>query len=166
MPQAEPNPGNENLAQIREAVRALCGKFPGAYWRALDRERAYPTEFVAALTKAGFLAALIPEQYGGSGLPMSAAAAILEEIHASGCNGAACHAQMYTMGTVLRHGSAEKKARYMPGIAKGSLRLQAFGVTEPTSGTDTLSLRTTALRDGDDSYVVNGQKIWTSRAEH
>ena len=154
-----------DLAPIREAVRALCANFPGAYWRALDRERAYPTEFVAALTKAGFLAALIPEQYGGSGLPMSAAAAILEEIHASGCNGAACHAQMYTMGTVLRHGSAEQKERYLPGIARGELRLQAFGVTEPTSGTDTLSLRTTATRDGD-HYIVNGQKIWTSRAEH
>jgi acyl-CoA dehydrogenase len=154
-----------DLAPIREAVRALCANFPGAYWRALDRERAYPTEFVAALTKAGFLAALIPEQYGGSGLPTSAAAAILEEIHASGCNGAACHAQMYTMGTVLRHGSAEQKERYLPAIARGELRLQAFGVTEPTSGTDTLGLRTTATRDGD-HYVVNGQKIWTSRAEH
>jgi alkylation response protein AidB-like acyl-CoA dehydrogenase len=154
-----------DLAPIREAVRALCANFPGAYWRALDRERAYPTEFVAALTKAGFLAALIPEQYGGSGLPMSAAAAILEEIHASGCNGAACHAQMYTMGTVLRHGSAEQKERYLPAIARGELRLQAFGVTEPTSGTDTLGLRTTATRDGD-HYIVNGQKIWTSRAEH
>jgi acyl-CoA dehydrogenase len=154
-----------DLAPIREAVRALCANFPGAYWRALDRERAYPTEFVTALTKAGFLAALIPEQYGGSGLPMSAAAAILEEIHASGCNGAACHAQMYTMGTVLRHGSAEQKERYLPGIARGELRLQAFGVTEPTSGTDTLGLRTTATRDGD-HYIVNGQKIWTSRAEH
>jgi acyl-CoA dehydrogenase len=154
-----------DLAPIREAVRALCADFPGAYWRALDRERAYPTEFVAALTKAGFLAALIPEQYGGSGLLMSAAAAILEEIHASGCNGAACHAQMYTMGTVLRHGSAEQKERYLPAIARGELRLQAFGVTEPTSGTDTLGLRTTATRDGD-HYVVNGQKIWTSRAEH
>ena len=154
-----------DLAPIREAVRALCANFPGAYWRALDRERAYPTEFVAALTKAGFLAALIPEQYGGSGLPMSAAAAILEEIHASGSNGAACHAQMYTMGTVLRHGSAEQKERYLPAIARGELRLQAFGVTEPTSGTDTLGLRTTATRDGD-HYVVNGQKIWTSRAEH
>jgi acyl-CoA dehydrogenase len=154
-----------DLAPIREAVRALCANFPGAYWRALDRERAYPTEFVAALTKAGFLAALIPEQYGGSGLPMSAAAAILEEIHASGCNGAACHAQMYTMGTVLRHGSAEQKERYLPAIARGQLRLQAFGVTEPTSGTDTLGLRTTATRDGD-HYIVNGQKIWTSRAEH
>ena len=154
------------LAPIREAVRALCAEFPGEYWRKLDRERAYPTEFVAALTKAGFLAALIPEEYGGSGLPMSAAAAIMEEIHAAGCNGAACHAQMYTMGTVLRHGSAEQKQKYLPGIAKGELRLQAFGVTEPTSGTDTLSLRTTAVREGNSGYVVNGQKIWTSRAEH
>jgi acyl-CoA dehydrogenase len=154
------------LAPIREAVRALCAEFPGEYWRKVDRERAYPTEFVAALTKAGFLAALIPEEYGGSGLTMSAAAAIMEEIHAAGCNGAACHAQMYTMGTVLRHGSAEQKQRYLPGIAKGELRLQAFGVTEPTSGTDTLSLRTTAAKDGNSGYVVNGQKIWTSRAEH
>ena len=155
-----------DLAPIREAVRALCAGFPGEYWRALDRERAYPEKFVAALTKAGFLAALIPEEYGGSGLTMSAAVAIMEEIQASGCNGAACHAQMYTMGTVLRHGSTEQKARYLPGIARGELRLQAFGVTEPSSGTDTLSLRTTAARDGNDSYVINGQKIWTSRAEH
>src|SRR5271167_1085933 len=154
------------LEPIRAAVRALCADFPGEYWRALDRERAYPDKFVAALTKAGFLAALIPEEYGGSGLTMTAAAAIMEEIQASGCNGAACHAQMYTMGTVLRHGSAAQKARYLPGIARGELRLQAFGVTEPTSGTDTLSLRTTAVRDGNDSYVVNGQKIWTSRAAH
>jgi alkylation response protein AidB-like acyl-CoA dehydrogenase len=153
------------IAPIREAVQALCAKFPGEYWRALDRERAYPTEFVQALTEAGFLAALIPEEYGGSGLTMRAAAAIMEEIHASGCNGAACHAQMYTMGTVLRHGSPEQKKRYLPAIAGGSLRLQAFGVTEPTSGTDTLSLRTQAVREGD-HYVVNGQKIWTSRAEH
>jgi hypothetical protein len=155
-----------DLVPIRESVRALCAEFPGEYWRKLDRERAYPTEFVAALTKAGFLAALIPEEYGGSGLPISAAAAILEEVHAAGCNGAACHAQMYTMGTVLRHGSPAQKQRYLPGIAKGELRLQAFGVTEPTSGTDTLSLRTAAVRDGNDAYVVNGQKIWTSRAEH
>jgi acyl-CoA dehydrogenase len=153
------------LAQIREAVRALCADFPGDYWRALDRERGYPEQFVAALTEAGFLAALIPEEYGGSGLTMSAAVAIMEEIQASGCNGAACHAQMYTMGTLLRHGSAEQKTRYLPDIARGKLRLQAFGVTEPTSGTDTLSLRTTAVRDGD-AYIVNGQKIWTSRAEH
>jgi alkylation response protein AidB-like acyl-CoA dehydrogenase len=153
------------LEPIREAVRALCAEFPGEYWRKTDRERAYPAEFVQALTKAGFLAALIPEEYGGSGLTMPAAAAIMEEIHHAGCNGAACHAQMYTMGTVLRHGSAEQKQKYLPGIAKGELRLQAFGVTEPTSGTDTLSLRTTAVRDGD-HYIVNGQKIWTSRAEH
>jgi acyl-CoA dehydrogenase len=158
--------GDDEIAHIRDAVRALCAKFPGEYWRALDRERTYPTEFVRALTEAGFLAALIPEEYGGSGLTMRAAAAIMEEIQASGCNGAACHAQMYTMGTVLRHGSAEQKQRYLPGIADGSLRLQAFGVTEPTSGTDTLSLRTTAVRDGNEHYVVNGQKIWTSRAEH
>ena len=154
------------LAPIREAVRALCAEFPGEYWRKVDRERAYPTEFVQALTKAGFLAALIPEEYGGSGLTMLAAIAIMEEIHHAGCNGAACHAQMYTMGTVLRHGSAEQKQKYLPDIAKGDLRLQAFGVTEPTSGTDTLSLRTTALREGNSDYVVNGQKIWTSRAEH
>lgn len=157
--ESEPN------ADIRAAVRALCAAFPGEYWRRLDRERAYPSAFVRALTEAGYLAALIPEEYGGSGLPLSAAAAILEEIHAAGCNGAACHAQMYTMGTLLRHGGAEQKARYLPGIASGALRLQAFGVTEPTSGTDTLSLRTTAVRDGD-SYAINGQKIWTSRAEH
>jgi hypothetical protein len=155
-----------DLAPIREAVRALCADFPGDYWRKLDRERAYPEKFVAALTKAGFLAALIPEEYGGSGLTMSAAIAIMEEIQAAGCNGAACHAQMYTMGTLLRHGSAAQKARWLPGIAKGELRLQAFGVTEPTSGTDTLGLRTTATREGNDAYVVNGQKIWTSRAEH
>src|SRR6202041_3374812 len=151
---------------IRDSVRASCADFPGTYWQKLDRERAYPDAFVTALTKAGFLAALIPEEYGGSGLTMTAAAAIMEEIQASGCNGAGCHAQMYTMGTVLRHGSAEQKAKYLPGIARGDLRLQAFGVTEPTSGTDTLSLRTTATRDGNDAYVVNGQKIWTSRAEH
>jgi acyl-CoA dehydrogenase len=165
MAEAEPNAASEDLAQIRESVRALCGKFPGEYWRALDRERAYPTEFVTALTKAGFLAALIPEQYGGSGLSMTAAAAIMEEIQAAGCNGAACHAQMYTMGTLLRHGSQAQKARWLPAIAAGELRLQAFGVTEPTSGSDTLNLRTTAVREGD-HYIINGQKIWTSRAEH
>ena len=157
---------SDEIEQIRASVRALCADFPGEYWRALDREREYPTAFVEALTKAGFLAALIPEQYGGSGLTMRAAAAIMEEIHACGCNGAACHAQMYTMGTLLRHGSEEQKTRYLPAIAKGELRLQAFGVTEPTSGTDTLSLRTTATREGNDAYIVNGQKIWTSRAEH
>src|SRR5450830_1106690 len=156
----------DEFADIRASVRALCAKFPGEYWRALDRERAYPTEFVAALTEAGYLAALIPEEFGGSGLTISAAAAILEEVHAMGCNGAACHAQMYTMGTILRHGSAAQKQIYLPKIASGELRLQAFGVTEPTSGTDTLSLRTTAKREGNDHYVINGQKIWTSRAEH
>ena len=156
---------HETFSDIRQGVRALCARFPGDYWRDLDRERAYPTEFVRALTEAGYLAALIPEEYGGSGLPVSAAAAILEEVHASGGNGAACHAQMYTMGTILRHGSPEQKERYLPKIASGELRLQAFGVTEPTSGTDTLSLRTTARREGD-HYVINGQKIWTSRAEH
>lgn len=158
--------GHDEFTDIRDGVRALCAKFPGEYWRALDRERAYPTEFVAALTKAGYLAALIPEVYGGSGLNLAAAAAIMEEIHASGGNGAACHAQMYTMGTILRHGSDAQKERYLPLIANGELRLQAFGVTEPTSGTDTLSLRTVARREGNDHYVINGQKIWTSRAEH
>jgi alkylation response protein AidB-like acyl-CoA dehydrogenase len=160
------SPEPDEYADIRESVRALCAKFPGDYWRALDRERAYPTEFVTALTKAGYLAALIPEEFGGSGLGIGAACAILEEVHASGCNGAACHAQMYTMGTILRHGNAEQKQQYLPKIANGELRLQAFGVTEPTSGTDTLSLRTTARREGNDHYVINGQKIWTSRAEH
>jgi acyl-CoA dehydrogenase len=154
-----------NLAQIRASVRALCGKFPGEYWRRLDRERGYPGEFVKALTDAGFLAALIPEEFGGSGLGLIEAAAILEEIHACGGNGAACHAQMYTMGTLLRHGSPAQKARWLPLIASGELRLQAFGVTEPTSGSDMLSLATTARREGD-HYVINGQKIWTSRAEH
>jgi alkylation response protein AidB-like acyl-CoA dehydrogenase len=156
----------ETYPEIREGVRALCADFPGEYWRERDRERAYPTEFVVALTKAGYLAALIPEQYGGSGLPIGAAAAILEEIHHAGCNGAACHAQMYTMGTVLRHGSAAQKTQYLPGIARGDLRLQAFAVTEPTTGSDTTQLRTVAVRDGNDRYVVNGQKVWTSRAEH
>jgi acyl-CoA dehydrogenase len=155
----------DDYADIRSSVRALCTRFPGEYWRALDRERAYPTAFVAALTEAGYLAALIPEEFGGSGLSIGAAAAVMEEVHASGCNGAACHAQMYTMGTILRHGSPAQKQAYLPGIASGDLRLQAFGVTEPTSGTDTLSLRTTARRE-DDHYVINGQKIWTSRAEH
>ena len=157
---------HQDFADIRASVRALCAKFPGEYWRAHDRERTYPTEFITALTQAGYLAALIPEEYGGSGLPLSAACAILEEIQASGCNGAACHAQMYTMGTILRHGSPDQKKTYLPKIASGELRLQAFGVTEPTSGTDTLSLRTTARREGNDHYVINGQKIWTSRAEH
>lgn len=157
--------GAGSFPEIRKAVRALCEDFPATYWRELDRDRAYPRAFVDALTKAGFLSALIPEEYGGSGLALSAAAAILEEVQAAGGNGAACHAQMYMMGTLLRHGSAAQKQKYLPGIARGETRLQAFGVTEPTSGTDTLSIATTAKRDGD-SYVVNGQKIWTSRAEH
>lgn len=152
-------------SDIRASVRKLCEGFDGAYWRELDRERAYPTAFVQALTESGFLAALIPEEYGGAGLPLSAAAAILEEIQHAGANGAACHAQMYVMGTVLRHGSEAQKKKYLPQIASGKLRLQAFGVTEPTSGTDTSSIRTTARRDGD-HYIVDGQKIWTSRAEH
>lgn len=150
---------------IREEVAKLCANYPGEYWRTKDRDRAYPTEFVTALGEAGYLAALIPEEYGGAGLPISAAAAILEEIQAQGCNGGACHAQMYVMGTVLRHGSEAQKAAYLPDIARGALRLQAFGVTEPTSGTDTLALKTTAQREGDD-YIINGQKLWTSRAEH
>ncbi|WP_338467880.1 acyl-CoA dehydrogenase family protein [Novosphingobium sp. ZN18A2] len=156
---------HEDIAEIRRAVRALCEGFPGEYWREKDRERAYPGEFVDALTHSGFLAALIPPEYGGSGLKLDAAAVIMEEIQASGCNGASAHAQMYIMNTLLRYGSEEQKREYLPGIADGSLRLQAFGVSEPTSGTDTLSLRTVAVRDGDE-YVVNGQKIWTSRAEH
>jgi alkylation response protein AidB-like acyl-CoA dehydrogenase len=157
----EPNATTE----IRAAVRALCARFPGPYWRELDRARAYPTEFVTALTQAGFLGALIPEEYGGSGLGLSAASAVLEEVHASGCNGGACHAQMYMMGTLLRHGTPEQKRHWLPQIAAGTVRLQAFGVTEPTSGSDTLALRTTAVREGDE-FVINGQKIWTSRAEH
>ena len=151
--------------ELRDAIARLCGQYQGAYWRALDRDMAYPTEFVEALTEAGWLSILIPENYGGAGLPLSAAAVVLEEIQAMGCNGGACHAQMYTMGTLLRHGSDAQKAEYLPKIASGDLRLQAFGVTEPTAGTDTGSLKTTAVRDGDD-FVINGQKIWTSRADH
>ena len=154
-----------NHVEIRDAVAKLCTNFDGKYWQACDADRAYPSAFVAALTDAGYLSALIPEEYGGLSLPISAGAAILEEIHRSGGNAAACHAQMYTMGTVLRHGSDAQKQQYLPSIADGSLRLQAFGVTEPTSGTDTTALRTTARRDGDD-YVVNGQKVWTSRAKY
>ena len=156
---------DESFPDIRESVRKLCAGFPGEYWRRLDRAREYPTEFVTALTKAGFLSVLIPEEFGGSGLGLGAAIAVLEEIHRSGCNGGACHAQMYTMGTILRHGSAEQKQKYLPKIASGALRLQAFGVTEPTSGTDTTRIRTFAKRDGN-KFIVNGQKIWISRAEH
>lgn len=157
---------SETLTEIRDAVVKLCRGFPGLYWRQLDRERAYPAEFVSALTEAGFLSVLIPEEYGGSGLGISVAAAILEEIQKQGCNAAACHAQMYTMGTVLRHGSDRQKRKYLPDIASGALRLQAFGVSEPSSGTDTLSLSTTAVKDDSGQYVINGQKVWTSRAEH
>ena len=156
---------SEDLVAIRSTIAKLCEGFPGPYWRKLDQDRAYPEAFVRALTEAGFLSVLIPEEYGGSGLPLSAAAAILEEVHRAGCNGAACHAQMYVMGTLLRHGSDAQKQRYLPQVAEGSLRLQAFGVTEPTSGTDTSAIQTFARRDGD-RYIIKGQKIWTSRAEH
>jgi len=158
-------PSAADLEPILETVRKLCAGFPGEYWRERDRERTYPTAFVQALTEAGLLGVLIPESYGGSGLGLTAACAILEEIHASGCNAAAVHAQMYTMGTVLRHGSETQKSQWLPKIASGEIRLQAFGVTEPTAGTDTTSISTTAIRQGD-KYVVNGQKVWISRAEH
>ena len=156
----------DEYQEIREQIQKLCAQYPGEYWRELDAKRAYPTEFVTALTEAGYLSVLIPEEFGGSGLSITAAAVIMEEIQKAGCNGGACHAQMYTMGTILRHGTDEQKQKYLPGIAAGDLRMQAFGVTEPTSGTDTLSLRTTAVKNGDGDYVVNGQKIWTSRVEH
>ncbi|MCW5647636.1 MAG: acyl-CoA/acyl-ACP dehydrogenase [Sphingopyxis sp.] len=161
MSEAQP----QSHPEIREAVRRLCARFPGDYWQRLDRDRIYPNEFVRTLTEAGFLSVLIPEAYGGSGLGLGAATAVLEEIHRSGCNGGACHAQMYTMGTLLKHGSDEQKQSFLPAIARGELRLQAFGVTEPTAGTDTTRIATFARRDGDD-YIVNGQKIWISRAEH
>lgn len=156
----------DEYADIREQVQKLCAQYPGEYWRELDAKREYPTAFVKALTEAGYLSVLIPEEFGGSGLGITAAAVIMEEIQKAGCNGGACHAQMYTMGTILRHGTDEQKQKYLPGIAAGDLRMQAFGVTEPTSGTDTLSLRTTAVKNDAGDYVVNGQKIWTSRVEH
>ena len=156
-------PIGEDYPEIRDSVRRICTGFPGSYWRDLDRRDAYPTEFVKALTDAGYLGALIPEEYGGAGLPLRAAGVVLEECHAAGCYAAAAHAQMYTMGSVLRHGSAEQKAKYLPKIASGELRLQAFGVTEPTTGSDTTKLKTRAVRDGA-HYVINGQKVWTSRA--
>jgi len=152
--------------EIREGVRRICEQYPNAYWMKLDHESAYPFEFVNALTEAGYLGALIPEEYGGAGLPISAGCAILETIHESGCNAGACHAQMYTMGTVLKHGNAAQKQKYLPGIASGKLRLQAFGVTEPTTGSDTTQLKTRAEKKGNDRYVVNGQKVWTSRVLH
>jgi len=152
-------------SDLRSAVRELCRSFPDAYWRDLDAKRAYPAAFVKALTDAGYLAALIPEEFGGSGLGMSEASVIMEEINRSGANAGACHAQMYTMGTLLRHGSAEQKRAYLPRIATGELRLQAFGVSEPTTGSDTTQMKTMAVRKGD-TYVINGQKVWISRAEH
>ncbi|QDZ03139.1 acyl-CoA/acyl-ACP dehydrogenase [Nitratireductor mangrovi] len=158
-------PQGDEIAQIRQSVRKLCDGFAPDYWRRLDRENKYPSEFVKALSDAGYLSVLIPEEYGGSGLPLSAAVAILEEVQRAGANGAACHAQMYIMGALLRHGSDVQKRQYLPRIASGEMRLQAFGVTEPTSGTDTTSIKTFARREGD-TYVVNGQKVWTSRAEH
>jgi acyl-CoA dehydrogenase len=156
---------DRSYPEIRQRVREICQQFPGEYWRRLDEERQYPTTFVQALTESGHLSALIPEEYGGLGLPLSAGSAILEEVHASGCNGGTCHAQMYTMGTVLRHGSPEQKSEYLPRIAAGELRLQAFGVTEPEVGTDTTRLRTTAVRQGD-HYLVNGHKGYLGRAAH
>ena len=153
------------FTDIREGVRNICEQFPNKYWQKLDSERAYPSEFVKALTDSGYLAVLIPEEFGGSGLGLAAATAILEEIHKSGGNAAACHAQMYTMGTILRHGSTKQKSEYLPKIASGELRLQAFGVTEPTSGSDTTRILTKAIREGN-HYIINGQKIWTSRAEY
>lgn len=155
----------EDFPEIRESVRRICEHFPGAYWRELEARSAYPDDFVAALTGAGHLAALIPQEYGGAGLPLRAAAVILETIHAAGCNAGACHAQMYIMGTLLRHGSPEQKRKYLPGIVAGELRLRAFGVTEPTTGTDTTQLKTRAPRDGD-FYRIHGQKVRTSRALH
>ena len=156
-------PLGNDYPEIRESVRRICAGFPGEYWRDLDARSAYPDAFVKALTEGGWLSVLIPEEYGGAGLPLRAASVILEEIHAAGCSAGACHAQMYTMGTLLRHGSAEQKQRFLPGIASGALRLQAFGITEPTTGSDTTQIRTRAERSGD-KYVVNGQKVWTSRA--
>ena len=156
-------PLGRDWPDIRDGVRKVCADFPGEYWQAKDDKWEYPLEFVQALTEAGYLGALIPEEYGGAGLPIRAGCVILEEIHSTGCNAGACHAQMYIMGTLLRHGSEEQKRRYLPKIASGELKLQAFGVSEPTTGTDTTQLKTRAVRKGD-KYIVNGQKIWTSRA--
>jgi acyl-CoA dehydrogenase len=162
---SDPMPESDPHSELRDALRGLCSRFSGEYWRAIDEERAYPEAFIKALTDAGWLGALIPEEYGGSGLGVTEASIILEEINRSGGNSGVCHAQMYTMGTVLRHGSAEQKRKYLPGIARGELRLQSFGVTEPTTGTDTTKLKTTAVRDGD-RYIVNGQKVWISRVPY
>lgn len=157
-------PAAEDWTDIRDAVAKLCEDFPNDYWLKLDKSDTYPAVFVDALTQSGFLGALIPEEFGGSGLPLSAAGAVLETIHERGCNAAACHAQMYTMGTVLKYGSDAQKKRYLPDIASGAVRLQAFGVTEPTTGSDTTQLKTKAERTPSGSYIVNGQKVWTSRA--
>ncbi len=157
--------GRDNYAEIRAGVRALCADFPSAYFRDVDAKRAYPEQFVAALTRAGWLAALIPQEFGGSGLGVCEASVIMEEINRCGGNAGACHGQMYNMGTLLRHGSAEQKARYLPRIASGELRLQSMAVTEPTAGTDTTAISTVAERKGD-RYVVNGQKVWISRVQH
>jgi len=156
----------EDYSELRDAVRRICALYPSSYWRDLDKKSAYPTKFIDELTAAGLLAALIPEEYGGSGLPLRAAAVILQEINASGCTASQGHAQMYIMGALLRHGSAEQKQKYLPRIASGELRLQAFAVTEPTTGSDTTKTRTKAVRSGNGSYVLNGQKVWTSRAAH
>ncbi len=157
--------GSRDYNELRGPVGDLCRRYPDEYWRRIDRERLYPQEFVHALTEAGWLGALIPEQYGGSGLGIAEASVILEQINRCGGNAAACHAQMYTMGTVLRHGSAQQKQRYLPKIASGALRLQAFAVTEPSAGSDTTKIRTTAIHNGN-RYVINGQKVWTSRVQH
>ena len=156
---------NDNWEEVKDGIRAICKSFPETYWQKLDQENNYPQDFVNELTKSGYLSALIPEEYGGAGLPLKAASVILEEIHRCGANGAACHAQMYIMGSLLKHGSNELKKKYLPEIAKGNLRLQAFGVTEPTSGSDTLAIKTSAIKKGS-KYIINGQKVWTSRAEY
>jgi len=161
---AEPS-HDQPYPDIREAVRALCTGFDSAYWQRVEEQNAFPEEFVQALTKAGWLSALIPEEYGGSGLPLTAASVIMEEINRTGGNSGACHGQMYVMGCLLRHGSAEQKQRWLPGIASGELRMQSMAVTEPTTGTDTTKLKTTAVRKGD-RYVINGQKVWISRVQH
>jgi len=155
-----------DFPELRDAVRKVCERYPGEYWRGLEEKYAYPTEFIKALTDGGFLSALIPEEYGGSGLPLRAAAVILEEVNASGCTASPAHAQMYIMGTLLRHGNDAQKQKYLPKIASGELRMQAFGVTEPTTGSDTTKLKTRAEKKGSDRYVVTGQKVWTSRALH
>lgn len=158
-------PESDDIREIRQSVRQLCNRYGEDYWLQLDRDRGYPTEFVRELTESGFLTVLIPEEYGGAGLGVYEAAVVMEEVCRSGAHAGACHAQMYVMGSVLRHGSTEQKQAYLPKIASGELRLQSFGVTEPTTGTDTTSLKTIARRDGDD-YVINGQKVWISRIEH